>query len=174
MQLKHLFLAAFLASAASTDAVGDEMAPADVAKFAAAWPVIAAGLTKADPEFDPTMTSVLESQLQEMAASDSKDSQLDRVVFAQGYADFETFAALSSRILTAARWAKNPPDQADLEAALSAINAGPERSADDKAALAASLKTAFEKAVAAKPADKDIATVRDQLAAIERAVLAQP
>lgn len=141
-----------------------------VARFAADWPAMAAELAKADAEFDPALDVAVEQQLQDMAASDSKDSPLDKIAAAHGYRDFESFAAVAARTFTAAKWAKDPPDDADLKAALAAVAAESEMTADAKAALSDSIEEAYAKALAAKPSDADIVTVRPHLAAIEAAL----
>lgn len=170
MRLKHLILSAFLVSAASVCVAEEPLSGDAVAQFAADWPVMAEELAKADPDFDPAMTDAVESQLQDMAASDSKDSKLDQVATARGYPDFESFAAVAARILIAAKWAKDPPDDADLKAALAAVAADSEMAADAKAALSASIEEAYAKALAVKPSDADIETVRPHLAAMEAAL----
>lgn len=170
MQLKHLILSAFLVSAASDSAVGADLTTGDVDRFIEAWPLMATEVAKADPEFDQAMAVALESQLQDMAASDSKDSKLDMIAAAHDYRDFESFAAVTARILTAAKWAKDPPDDADLKAALAAVEAQGEMGADAKATLSASIEQAFQKAIAGKPSDPDIETVRPHLAAIDAAL----
>ena len=142
----------------------------DVAAFVAVWPGTAKALAAADPEFDPALTDALSSQLEEMAAGDPKDSRLDAAASSSGFADFETFAALSSRILTAAQWAKDAPDEADLAAAISAVEADTVRTADEKSELVASLRKAYETAMARKPLDADIAVVIPFISAIEKAI----
>lgn len=141
-----------------------------VARLAAAWPVMAVELAKADPDFDPAMDIVVESQLQDMAASDSKNSGLDAIAADHDYPDFESFAAVAVRILIAAKWANDPPDDADLKAALAAVEADSEMAADAKVALSASIEEAYAKALAARPSDADIETVRPHLAAIGAAL----
>ena len=59
---------------------------------------------------------------------------------------------------------------ADLKAALAAVDAATDMGADAKAALSASIEEAYAKALAAKPSDADIDTVRPHLAAIEAAL----
>jgi hypothetical protein len=172
LRLKHLILSAFLASVAEGALAQEPLSGDVVAQFAADWPTMAGELAGADTDFDPAMGDAVESQLQDMAATDSKDSALDRVAAAHDYPDFESFAALAARILTAAKWAKDPPDDTDLQAALVAVDAATDMGADAKAALAASIREAFQKALAAKPSDADIQTVRQHLAAIEAALAA--
>jgi hypothetical protein len=167
LRLKHLILSAFLVSVASVSMAEEPLSGDAVARFAADWPAMAAELAKADLDFDPAMGIAVESQLQDMASSDSKDSRLDRVVAAHDYPDFESFAAFAARTLTAAKWAKDPPDATDLKAALEAVEADDEMTADAKTALSASIEEAYAKALTAKPSDADIDTVRPHLAAIE-------
>ena len=169
MRLKHLILSAFLVSVASVSGAEEMLTGDAVMRFAADWPVMAQELAKADAEFDPALAVAVEQQLQDMAAKDSKDSGLDTVAAAHGYRDFESFEAEASRILIAAKWAKDPPDDADLKAALAAVEGQADMDADAKAALKASLEEAYEEALAAKPSDADIETVRPHLAAIEAA-----
>ena len=172
VRLKHLILSAFLASAASVSVAEEALTGEAVARFAAEWPVIARELAKADAEFDPALDVAVESQLQDMAASDSKDSNLDKVAAEHDYPDFESFAAMAARILIAAKWAKDPPDDADLKAALAAVDGQADMDADAKAALKASLEEAYDEALAAKPSDADIEIVRPHLAAIDTALAA--
>ena len=131
---------------------------------------MATELAKTDPDFDPALDSAVEQQLQDMATSDSKDSGLDKVAVAHDYPDFERFAAMAGRILTAAKWAKDPPGDADLKAALAAVESDTAMEANAKAALTASIEEAYAKALASKPSDADIETVRPHLAAIEAAL----
>ncbi len=152
---------------------GDSAAPlrdADVAAFIAVWPETSKALAILDAEFDRAHLNSLAEQLEEMAASDSTNSQLDAAVLLRGFGDFETFATLSSRILTAARWAKDAPDDADLAAAIIAVEADTIRTADEKVELVASLKKAYETALARKPLDADIAVVMPFVSAIEKAI----
>ncbi len=163
------FALAGVCSALASDAAVTLKA-SEIAAFVAEWPGTAKALAAADPEFDPALTDALSSQLEEMAASDSKDSRLDAAVSLAGFPDFETFAALSSRILTAAQWAKDAPDEGDLAAAIGAVGADTARTADEKAELVASLKQAYETALADKPADADIAVVTPFADAIGKAI----
>ncbi len=142
----------------------------EIAAFIAVWPGTAKALAAVDPEFDPALTNALSSQLEEMAAGDSKDSKLDAAVLPARFGDFETFAALTSLILTAAPWAKDAPDNADLAAAISAVEADTVRIADEKVELIAALKKAYETALARKPPDADIAVVMPFVSAIEKAI----
>jgi len=172
VRLKHLILSAFLVSAASVSHAGEALTGEAVTRFASQWPGIADALAKADAEFDPALDVAVESQLQDMAASDSNDSGLDRVATAHGYRDFEGFVVEAVRILIAAKWAKDPPDEADLKAALAAVEGQTGMDAESKGALMASLEKAYDEALAAKPSDADIETVRPHLAALDEALAA--
>ena len=163
------FMLAFAPSLFAADAVAP-LKDADIAAFISIWPQTAQALAAADPEFDPALTNALRSQLEEMAASDSKESRLDAAVAAVGYADFETFAAMAGRILLAGQWAKNAPDAGDLNAAIDAIEKDALRTADERAELIAALKKAYNKVLADKPSDDDIAVAKPFVGAIDKAI----
>jgi hypothetical protein len=164
------FFFVFLATGAFAGDNGAPLEDADIATFISVWPQAEKALSKVDPEFDPTLTNALRSQLEEMAASDSKDSKLDAAAVAAGYIDFETFAATAGRILLAAQWAADAPDAGDLNAAIDAIEKDEVRTADEKAELVGSLKKAYGKALADKPSDNDIAVTKPFASAISKAI----
>lgn len=174
MWRKHLISAAFLVSVASCSDAGTGLSQGDIDRFVKGWPAMAEELAKADTEFDPDMAVALESQLQDLAASDSKDSALDRIAAAAGYDDFESFATVAARIVTATKWAKDPPGEADIKEAVEAVNADSNRTAADKAALISELKTAYAAALKDKPDDADIEAVRPHIASIDEAIGAGP
>jgi hypothetical protein len=152
---------------------GDDAAPltaSDIAAFVATWPQTAQALSAADPEFDPALTGALDKQLQEMAASDSKDSDLDHAAGLAGFADFDAFAARSSRILLAAQWARDPPDAAGLAAAIAAVEADANRTSAERTELISALKKGYGKALEDKPADADIDAVKPFLTAVNKAI----
>ena len=166
-------LAFFLVSMASGAFAGDNGAhlkDADIAAFISVWPQTAKALSEVDPEFDPTLKNALRRQLEEMAASDSKNSKLDAAAIAAGFTDFETFAATAGRILLAAQWAADAPDAGDLNAAIDAIEKDEVRTADEKAELVGALKKAYGKALADKPSDNDIAVAKPFASAISKAI----
>ena len=163
-------LAMGFASAAVAAENGAPLTGAEIAAFISIWPQTAKTLAVTDPEFDPTLTRALRSQLEEMAASDSKDSKLDAAATAAGYPDFETFATMASRILLAGQWAADAPDAGDLNAAIDAIEKDDLRAADEKAELIAALKKAYSAALAGKPSDADIAAALPFVDAIGKAV----
>jgi hypothetical protein len=161
---------ACLPAAAADAGESRPLAEKDIAAFVSVWPAMSMDLATADPEYDPELINGLRQQLDEMAASDSKDSALDRIVASDGYADFETMAALAGRILLAAQWAKDAPDQADLNAAIAGVEADTVRTASEKADLIRALKEGFERALAERPSDADIETVRPFIGALDKAV----
>jgi hypothetical protein len=165
-----VFFTLACASGASAGGADQPLKDADIAAFISIWPQTAKALAAADPEFDPALVNGLRGQLEEMAASDSKDSKLDAVAAAAGYPDFETFAAQASRILLAAQWAKDAPDKADLNAAIDGVAKDQVRTAAEKADLAAALKQAYAKALAEKPADEDIAAATPFVGAVDKAL----
>jgi hypothetical protein len=173
MKTGRTALAFFLVFLTTGSFAGDNGAPlkdADIATFISIWPQAATALSEADPEFDPTLTNALRSQLEEMAASDSNDSKLDAAAVASGYIDFEVFAATAGRILLAAQWATDAPDAGDLNAAIDAIEKDEVRTADEKAELIGALKKAYGKALADKPSDSDIALTKPFASAISKAI----
>lgn len=173
MKIGRIAAAFFTLAFASGVFAADTPTPlkdADIAAFISIWPQTAQALVAADPEFDPALTSALRGQLQEMAASDSKDSRLDAAVAAVGYADFETFAAIAGQILLAAQWANDPPDAGDLNAAIDAIEKDALRTADERAELISALKKAYTKAIADRPSDDDIAVAKPFVGAIDKAI----
>ena len=173
MKIGRIAAAFFTLAFASGVFAADTPTPlkdADIAAFISIWPQTAQALVAADPEFDPALTSALRGQLEEMAASDSKDSELDAAVAAVGYTDFETFAATASRILLAAQWAKNAPDAGDLNSAIDTIEKDEVRTADEKAELISALKKAYTKALADRPSDDDIAVAKPFVGAIDKAI----
>ena len=157
-------------SPASADDAAALLKGSDVAAFVSLWPGVAKALVDADPQFDPALTNALSSQLAEMAAGDTENSNLDLAVSLAGFANFETFASLASRILTAAQWARDAPDDADLATAIGAVEADTMRTVEEKAEIAGALKQAYAAALAARPPDADIATVRPFVSAIEKAI----
>ncbi len=163
-------LTLLFASAAFAGGSSAPLKDADIAAFVSIWPQTAQALAAADPEFDPALTNALRGQLQEMATSDSKDSKLDAAVTAVGFADFESFAEIADRIFLAAQWAKDPPEAGELNAAIDAIEKDALRTADERAGLIAALKKAYNKAVADKPSDADIAAAKPFVSAIDKAI----
>ncbi len=172
--ISFVFLAQFPVAQAFCGEIDTPLGASDIATFIALWPETSKALAAADPEFDPALTNGLRGQLQEMAASDSKDSKLDSAVGTAGYRDFETFAALSSRIFLAAQWAKDAPDEADLNAAIDGIENDQVRTAEQKAEMVGALKQAYIKALAEKPADEDIALAKPFVGAIDKALAVDP
>lgn len=173
MKISRIALALLALAFAPEAAAGENPAPltgADIAAFVSVWPKVANALADADPEFDPALANAIRAQLEEMAASDSKDSKLDAAAIAAGYPDFETFATMASRILLAGQWAADAPDAGDLNAAIDAIEKVDLRAADEKAELIAALKKAYSAALAGKPSDADIAAALPFVDAIGKAV----
>ncbi len=161
---------ACLLAAAADAGQSQPLADKDIAAFVSVWPAMSMNIAKADPEYDPKLVNGLRQQLDEMAASDSKDSALDKIAASNGYADFETMAALAGRILLAAQWIKDAPDHADLNAAIARVEADTVRTASEKADLIAGLKEGFKRALAERPSDADIETVRPFIGALDKAV----
>jgi hypothetical protein len=138
-----------------------------ISKFAQTWEPVTKRLMEVDAEFDPQNLAGLVNQLDQMAQADGPDSARDNAVKPDGYADFETWAQTAATIVTCAQWAKDPPDAAEVETAIASINAAPEQTAEEKAALIADLKAALETAMANKPDQADIDTAKRLLPVLE-------
>jgi hypothetical protein len=138
-----------------------------ISKFAQTWEPVTKRLMEVDAEFDPQNLAGLVNQLEQMAKADGPDSARDHAVKPDGYADFETWAKTAASIVTCAQWAKDPPDAAEVETAIAAINADLEQTAEEKAALISDLKSALETAMKSKPDDADIETAKRLLPVLE-------
>ncbi len=138
-----------------------------ITQFAQTWYPLTARLTAVDAEFDPQNMTGFIGQLEQMAAADGPDSARDAAVKPDGYTDFETWAKTAAAIVTCAQWAKDPPDEADVENAIASLNGDQEQTAEEKAALVADLKSALEATMKHKPDQADIETAKRLLPLLE-------
>jgi hypothetical protein len=133
---------------------------ASVEKFMATFPVLAARFSQADPEFDAADQDSLVGQISLMIEGDPNDSALDKAAAAQGYVSFDEWGSLAQNILIARQWAANPPDEAEVAASEAEIAALTDVSEDEKSQMIAGLHEAMGTAIAEKPSDANIETVR--------------
>jgi hypothetical protein len=161
-------LAAFsLWTAPSSSALAGTLSEQAVSQFAQSWEPLTKRLMAVDAEFDPLNMAGLLPQLEQMAAADGPDSARDTAVKQDGYVDFEGWAKTAALIIRSAHWAKDPPDAADIYRAVTAINADPAQSAEEKAAMINDLKSAYETSLKQKPDDADIEVAKRLMPLLE-------
>ncbi len=160
-------LAVSLWMAACSGAFAGTLNEQTVSQFAQSWDPLTKRLMAIDMEFDPQNMAGLLPQLEQMAAADGPDSVRDTAVKQDGYIDFEGWAKTAALIIRSAHWAKDPPNAADIDRAISLINTNTEQSAGEKAAMISDLKLAFEATLKQKPDQADIDVVKSLLPLIE-------